>query len=79
MIEKHLGETIDIHGGIHPIFPHHENEIAQSCYAMMASPLPMSMHNGFINIEARRCPNPWATSVWSTTFSSSIRGRCCAM
>ncbi len=37
MIEKHLGETIDIHGGgLDLIFPHHENEIAQSALARTA-------------------------------------------
>jgi cysteinyl-tRNA synthetase len=40
MIEKHLGQTIDIHGGgLDLIFPHHENEIAQSRCAHAGAPL----------------------------------------
>jgi len=50
---KHLGETFDIHGGgIDLVFPHHENEIAQSRCAfqtpMMAN---VWMHNGFLQVE----------------------------
>lgn len=56
MIKKHLGETIDIHGGGHDlIFPHHENEIAQSCCANDGKPLAnFWMHNGFINIDGEK-------------------------
>ena len=42
MATKHLGETIDIHGGGQDLeFPHHENEIAQS-EAKQAIPLPIT-------------------------------------
>ncbi|QQM28904.1 cysteine--tRNA ligase [Martelella lutilitoris] len=56
MSEKHLGETFDIHGGgLDLIFPHHENEIAQSCSAhgnhVMAN---VWMHNGFVQVEGRK-------------------------
>jgi cysteinyl-tRNA synthetase len=56
MIEKHLGETIDIHaGGQDLIFPHHENEIAQSCCAHDGKPFANYwLHNGFINIEGEK-------------------------
>ncbi len=56
MIEKHLGETIDIHGGGQDlVFPHHENEIAQSCCAHDGQPFAKYwMHNGFINIEGEK-------------------------
>ena len=56
MIEKHLGETIDIHGGGQDlIFPHHENEIAQSCRAHDGKPFDNYwLHNGFINIEGEK-------------------------
>jgi len=56
MIEKHLGETIDIHGGGQDlIFPHHENEIAQSCCAHDGKPFANYwLHNGFINIEGEK-------------------------
>ncbi|MDG1311051.1 MAG: cysteine--tRNA ligase [Porticoccaceae bacterium] len=56
MIEKHLGETIDIHGGGQDlVFPHHENEIAQSCCAHDGQPFARYwIHNGFINIEGEK-------------------------
>jgi cysteinyl-tRNA synthetase len=52
MIEKHLGETIDIHGGgLDLIFPHHENEIAQSRCAHQGAPLARYwLHNGFLSM-----------------------------
>ncbi|WP_106639474.1 cysteine--tRNA ligase [Allosphingosinicella vermicomposti] len=52
MIERHLGETIDIHGGgLDLIFPHHENEIAQSRCAHHGAPLARYwMHNGFLSM-----------------------------
>ena len=56
MSAAHLGETFDIHGGgIDLIFPHHENEIAQSrCafgHGVMAN---IWMHNGFLQVEGRK-------------------------
>ena len=56
MSEKHLGDVFDIHGGgIDLAFPHHENEIAQSCCAhgndKMAN---IWMHNGFVQIEGEK-------------------------
>jgi cysteinyl-tRNA synthetase len=50
MIERHLGTTIDIHGGgLDLIFPHHENEIAQSRCAHGGAPLARYwVHNGFL-------------------------------
>ncbi|MFL6858512.1 MAG: cysteine--tRNA ligase [Allosphingosinicella sp.] len=52
MIERHLGETIDIHGGgLDLIFPHHENEIAQSRCAHAGAPLARYwVHNGFLSM-----------------------------
>ncbi|MEA1013099.1 cysteine--tRNA ligase [Sphingosinicella sp. LY1275] len=52
MIERHLGETIDIHAGGHDlIFPHHENEIAQSRCAHGGAPLARYwLHNGFLSM-----------------------------
>jgi cysteinyl-tRNA synthetase len=52
MIEAHLGLTIDIHGGgLDLIFPHHENELAQSRCAHAGSPLARYwMHNGFLSM-----------------------------
>jgi cysteinyl-tRNA synthetase len=52
MIEKHLGTTIDIHGGgLDLIFPHHENEIAQSRCAHDGAALARHwVHNGFLSM-----------------------------
>jgi cysteinyl-tRNA synthetase len=52
MIAEHLGETIDIHGGgLDLIFPHHENEIAQSRCAHGGAPLARYwVHNGFLSM-----------------------------
>ena len=56
MIEKTLGTTIDIHGGGHDlIFPHHENEIAQSECVHDGTPLAsIWMHNGFLTMDAEK-------------------------
>ena len=52
MANKYLGETIDIHsGGKDLIFPHHENEIAQSECANGKPFANYWMHNGYINID----------------------------
>ncbi len=56
MSAAYLGEVFDIHGGgLDLIFPHHENEIAQSCCAhnrdVMAN---VWMHNGFLQVEGRK-------------------------
>ncbi|MBE6742036.1 MAG: cysteine--tRNA ligase [Ruminococcaceae bacterium] len=52
MNRKYLGETIDIHcGGQDLIFPHHENEIAQSEAANGAPFSKYWMHNGYINVD----------------------------
>ena len=56
MSEAFLGKTFDIHGGgLDLIFPHHENEIAQSCCAhgtdKMAS---VWMHNGYVQVEGKK-------------------------
>ncbi len=53
MAKEHLGETFDIHGGgLDLIFPHHENEIAQSRCAHNDAPLAkLWMHNGFLTIH----------------------------
>ena len=56
MIRAHLGETIDIHGGVLDlIFPHHENEIAQSRCAHGGLPLARYwVHNGFVDMGAEK-------------------------
>ena len=56
MIRAHLGDTIDIHGGgLDLIFPHHENEIAQSRCAHEGRPLARYwVHNGFVDMGAEK-------------------------
>ena len=55
MVNKYLGPTIDIHsGGQDLIFPHHENEIAQSECANHAPFANYWMHNGYINIDNKK-------------------------
>jgi cysteinyl-tRNA synthetase len=53
---KHLGETFDIHGGgIDLVFPHHENEIAQSRCAFHTPVMANYwMHNGFLQVEGEK-------------------------
>jgi cysteinyl-tRNA synthetase len=53
---KHLGETFDIHGGgIDLVFPHHENEVAQSRCAFHAPIMAQVwMHNGFLQVEGEK-------------------------
>jgi cysteinyl-tRNA synthetase len=53
---KHLGETFDIHGGgIDLVFPHHENEIAQSrCAFHTPAMANYWMHNGFLQVEGEK-------------------------
>ena len=56
MAWEYLGETFDIHGGgIDLVFPHHENEIAQTRCALH-SPVMANfwMHNGFLQVEGRK-------------------------
>lgn len=55
MSKKYLGDTMDIHaGGEDLIFPHHENEIAQSEAANGVTFAKYWMHNGFINIDNKK-------------------------
>ncbi len=56
MAGKHLGEVLDIHGGgIDLVFPHHENEVAQSRCAHGSSVMAdVWMHNGFLQVEGEK-------------------------
>lgn len=56
MAESHLGRTIDIHGGGQDlIFPHHENEMAQSVCSHGGEPFAQYwMHNGFVTMDQRK-------------------------
>jgi len=56
MSNKYLGDTFDFHGGGSDlIFPHHENEIAQSeAYTGKAPMVKYWLHNGFITINQEK-------------------------
>jgi cysteinyl-tRNA synthetase len=56
MAAAHLGQTFDIHGGgIDLVFPHHENEIAQSrCANRTKIMAQVWMHNGFLQVEGEK-------------------------
>lgn len=55
MSQKYLGKFFDIHGGGKDlVFPHHENEIAQSCGSAGNPPVKYWVHNGFVNIDEEK-------------------------
>tara|TARA_Y100001968_G_scaffold333609_1_gene397616 strand:- start:3652 stop:4893 length:1242 start_codon:yes stop_codon:yes gene_type:complete len=55
MVRKEIGETIDIHlGGADLIFPHHENEIAQSEIANEKELAKYWLHNGMVNVDGQK-------------------------
>jgi len=56
MVERHLGETIDIHGGgVDLVFPHHENEVAQSTCAHAGKPYARYwLHNGLVVVNGEK-------------------------
>ncbi|KAL9232315.1 hypothetical protein vseg_007440 [Gypsophila vaccaria] len=55
MSAKYLSYSFDIHGGgIDLIFPHHENELAQSCAACEEAHIGYWVHNGFVNINGEK-------------------------
>ncbi|XP_047970173.1 cysteine--tRNA ligase, chloroplastic/mitochondrial isoform X1 [Salvia hispanica] len=55
MSAAYLGYSFDIHGGgMDLVFPHHENEIAQSCAACRESNISYWIHNGFVTIDSEK-------------------------
>jgi len=76
MIERHLGETIDIHGGgLDLIFPHHENEIAQSRSAHGAPLARYWVHNGFVDMGAEKMSKSLGNIVTPTElFAEGHKG-----
>ena len=56
MAKKHLGQTIDIHsGGLDLVFPHHENELAQSTCVHDGAPFARYwLHNGFLSLDSTK-------------------------
>src|SRR5438034_1808417 len=81
MAWKHLGETFDIHGGgIDLVFPHHENEIAQSRCAFH-SPVMADfwMHNGFLQVEGRKMAKSEGNFITIRELLADWPGRCCGL
>jgi cysteinyl-tRNA synthetase len=80
MSEALLGETFDIHGGgVDLVFPHHENEIAQSEAAHSGHPFArVWMHNGFLQVEGEKMSKSLGNFVTihqlltSTTFGGRL-------
>lgn len=55
MSERYLTYSFDIHGGgMDLIFPHHENELAQSCAACEEAHISFWVHNGFVTINEEK-------------------------
>lgn len=55
MSATYLGYSFDVHGGgMDLVFPHHENEIAQSCAACRTSNISYWIHNGFVTIDSEK-------------------------
>ncbi len=73
MIETNLGETIDIHGGgLDLVFPHHENEIAQSVCAHHGAPFTrVWIHNGMLNMASEKM----SKSTGNVALISTLRQR----
>ena len=76
MIRAHLGETIDIHGGgLDLIFPHHENEIAQSRCAHGGAPLARYwVHNGFVDMGAEKMSKSLGNVITPEQLLKSHKG-----
>ena len=76
MIHEHLGQTIDIHGGgLDLIFPHHENEIAQSRCAHGGAPLANYwVHNGFVDMGAEKMSKSLGNVVTPEELLKSHKG-----
>ena len=73
MAMEYLGETLDIHaGGVDLVFPHHENEIAQS-ESITGRPFSRFwLHSEHLLIDPRRCPSRWAISIRCAIYSIGV-------
>ena len=76
MAEKHLGETIDIHaGGQDLVFPHHENESAQSTSAHDGAPFARYwLHNGFLSMNDEKMSKSLGNVVLVHDLVKSVPG-----
>ena len=78
---KHLGETFDIHGGgIDLVFPHHENEIAQSRCAFHTPVMANYwMHNGFLQVEGEKMSKSARQFLHDPGIARGLAGRGAAL
>jgi len=76
MAAKHLGETIDIHaGGQDLVFPHHENELAQSCCAHDGADFARYwVHNGFLSMHHEKMSKSLGNVVLVHDLITSVPG-----
>ena len=77
MGEKYLGKKFDIHGGgIDLIFPHHENEIAQSCCVNKSSKFANYwVHNGFVTFDKEKMSKSIGNIVTISKLRENINGQ----
>jgi Cysteinyl-tRNA synthetase len=77
MSEKFLGKQFDIHGGgIDLIFPHHENEIAQSCCANRTEKfVNYWLHNGFVTINKEKMSKSIGNIVTINKLKETVNGQ----
>jgi cysteinyl-tRNA synthetase len=77
MSEKFLGKQFDIHGGgLDLVFPHHENEIAQSCCANKTENFANYwLHNGFVTFDKEKMSKSLGNIVKINTLSKTVNGQ----
>ncbi len=77
MSEKFLGKTFDIHGGgLDLVFPHHENEIAQSCCANKVNKFANYwLHNGFVTFNKEKMSKSLGNIVTIEKMRGTINGQ----
>ncbi len=76
MSEKYLGKQFDIHGGgLDLVFPHHENEIAQSCCANKTDKFANYwLHNGFVTFDKEKMSKSIGNIVTISKLRESVNG-----
>ena len=77
MSKKYLGKTFDIHGGgIDLVFPHHENEIAQSCCANNSTKFANYwLHNGYVTFNKEKMSKSLGNIVTIEKMRKTINGQ----
>src|SRR5262249_25495826 len=76
MSMKYLGQTFDIHGGgMDLMFPHHENELAQSESATGKPFVKYWMHNGLTRIKTKLASGEWADEKMSGSIGNVVSAR----